>query len=326
MKKHIKLMLLAIGCFIVSGCATFNVGNQVGEDNSFTFIGLYGLMHDDSNLFEPVNEINSMLQEQGYDVRVVDIGDGNKVGQYSLKFDNIEKLCNFEKQPIIILDDYLYYDKDIVFKDNYFKCSRENYKTIFSAHYRYHYRFYDMDSEDGEKLFIYPEDSSEGNEFRTMMLTNYDLKYGIKFDKGTVLSNNATSIDGNTYLWELEPMVDNEILFTFEIPDDIKIDYNDSDINVINDDDIKAGDKVNFNTQIGKKIKTIKIIDKDNNNINYNKVDGKDNEYSFTMPPTEVKITVEYEMDNPKTSKTFIPFIIFGLITGASILLIKGNK
>ena len=326
MKKYIKLILLVIGCFIVSGCTTFNIGTQVGEDNSFTFVGIYGIKDTDTGLFTPVGEISDRLLEQRYDVSVVGLGDGNTAGQYSHKFDDIEKLCNFEKQPVIVLDDYLYYDPDTVLKDNIFKCSRDGYKTIYSAHFKYHYRFYDMDSEEGEKLFIYPEHYNEDNEFRRYMLTDYDLKYGIKFDKGTVLSNNATSIDGNTYLWEFEPMVDNEVLFSFEIADDIKLDYNDSDINVINDDDIKAGDKVNFNTQIGKKIKTIKIIDKDNNSIDFNKTNGKDNEYSFTMPPTEVKIMVEYEMDNPKTSKTFIPFIIFGLITGTSILLIKGNK
>lgn len=326
MKKYIKLMLLAIGCFIVSGCATFNIGTQVGEDNSFTFVGIYGVINTDNNLFNPVGDITARLQEYGYNVSIADLGDGNTAGEYSHKFDNIEGLCNFEKQPIIVLDDYLYYEPNTVLKDNVFKCSRDNYKTIYSAHFRYHYRFYDMDSEEGEKLFMYPEHYDEDNDFRRAMLTNYDLNYKMKFDKGTVLSNNATNVNENIYEWVLEPMVDNEILFSFEIDDDTKLDYNDNDINVINDDDIKAGDKVSFNTQIGKKVKTIKIIDKDNNSIDFNKTNGKDNEYSFTMPPTEVKIIVEYEMDNPKTSKTFIPFIIFGLITGTSILLIKGNK
>ena len=326
MKKYIKLMLLVIGCFIVSGCATFNIITQVEEDNSFTFVGLYGLISDSSDLFSPVDEISERLQEQGYDVNEIDIGDGNRVGQYSHKFDDIEKLCNYEKQPIIVLDDYLYYDPDTVLKDKVFKCSRNGYKTIYSAHFKYHYRFYDTDSPEGERNFIYPENYNENSDARRIMLTNYNLNYKMKFDKGTVLNNNATSIDDNTYLWEFEPMVDNEVLFSFEIADDIKLDYNDSDINVINDDDIKSGDKVIFNTQTGKSIKRINIVDKDNNIINYNKTDGKSNEYSFIMPPTEVKILVEYDMNNPKTGNNIVQILIVGLISGISILLVKGNK
>ena len=44
------------------------------------------------------------------------------------------------------------------------------------------------------------------------------------------------------------------------------------------------------------------------------------------MPPTEVKILVEYDMNNPKTGNNIVQILIVGLISGISILLVKGNK
>ena len=170
-----------------------------------------------------------------------------------------------------------------------------------------------------------------------------NVSFSIKNEKGYKLSNiiikdqNGNIIDyyynGSNYSFVM-PDNDVTIIPSYErVSNSVSVEDNKNTKEfIIEVNDSKAvvyEDKVKFMVEPveGYEVESIDIVDKENNKINYRKTE-KENEYEFTMPDTDVVITLAYKkielIDVPNTIKnpntgTGISIIIIFLLVISSI-------
>lgn len=328
MKKTIYMIIIITFCVLLSGCVTYNMNNSVNEDRSYTISAIYGQKNNKTGFFQPPSEEKlEKYREQGYIVSIENLDENNSVGRFIYEIEDINSLC-VEEAPIITLDDFMYDDINSILEKGVFSCQEEENKKTYSAHFQYHYRFLDSeDYETGERMWMYPDQFSDGNEYKAYMIKDTNLKYEIELQKGTMISNNATIIsdDNKKFTWELSPEGMNDIIFSFEILNDVEIDYKEKDIEILSETS-EQGEEIHFKVKNFEKLKEIIILDEKNNKIEVKKVPRSNDEYFFIMPTTNVKINIEYRVINPETLSgvgIIINLLTIFIILGFTLLNMK---
>ncbi len=202
--KRIKFLLaVCASLFLMTGCVKYNATMEVKADKSMDFKILYALDFsmagtDDT---ETTSEIMSpedkkKFEEAGY--KVENYNEGNYQGvilTYSVdNIDNISKEDDFTLK----LSDMMSEDTK---KNEFFTVK----KGIFKNTYKAKYVFETNDSDEGD-------DSIDMSAY----LKNLDLKFAVKLPNGAK-SNNATSVNGNTYEWDLTKNTTSDISFEFDM-------------------------------------------------------------------------------------------------------------
>lgn len=207
MKKFKLLITVCASLFLMTGCIKYNATMEVKKDKSMDFSIIYAIdmssfddMEDSENSSEDTinEEQKKELEKQGY--KVEDYTEGKYKGsKISVSFDNID---NVSKEDDFNLDLSGMLDKD---SDNkhFFIVKKGFLKNTYKAVYNF-----DANSSDDE--------SSDSAMDMTPYLKNMDLKFTVKLPYAAT-SNNATSVDGTTYTWDLTQQAKSDINFEFDM-------------------------------------------------------------------------------------------------------------
>ena len=208
MKKIKLLFAVCASLFLMTGCIKYNATMEVKKDKSMDFSIIYAMdmssldgMGDDisSSEEETIDEEQKKeLEKQGY--KVEDYKEGNYKGsKITVSFDNIDDVS---KEDDFNLDLSGMLDKD---SDNkhFFVVKKGFLKNTYKAVYKF-----DTNNSD--------EESSETTMDMTPYLKNMDLKFTVKLPNAAN-SNNATSVDGTTYTWDLTQQAKSDINFEFDM-------------------------------------------------------------------------------------------------------------
>ena len=204
MKKFKLLLAVCASLFLMTGCIKYNATMEVKKDKSMDFSIIYAMdmssfeeMGDgDVEESETIDEDQKKeLEKQGY--KIEDYNEGKYKGsKITVSFDNIDDVS---KEDDFNLDLSGMLDKD---SDNkhFFIVKKGFLKNTYKAVYKF-----DTNNSDS--------DSSETTMDMTPYLKNMDLKFTVKLPCAAN-SNNATSVDGTTYTWDLTQQAKSDINFS----------------------------------------------------------------------------------------------------------------
>lgn len=207
--KRIKIVLaLVASLFLMTGCVKYNTTMEVKKDKSMDFTIIYAmdtsslgdLQEDDSSNETLTAEQKAEFEKKGY--KIEEYSEGNYKGVklvYSVKnIDDVSKEGDFN----LTLSDMIKEDSD---KNTFFAIKKDFLKNTYKANYNF--EVVDKNDEDYDPSY---------DATYKQMLPSMDLKFVVTLpDKAK--SNNATSVNSNTYTWELNKDLSTNINFEFEM-------------------------------------------------------------------------------------------------------------
>ncbi len=216
MKKTMKLLSLIAVVVLMSGCVKYDIGMEVGKDNSVSIsltsaisnsLADYASDSDDSE--------KSALEKKGYTVK--EYKDDKWTGfTYTKKYDNIDKISTKDSVKVELSDIMDSEKEDIKY---FFQKKSSLFKTTYVANFTIDTT---SDSSDETDESTTADDSTTSNDMidtegmteamMTSMELNYHITLPVKADE-----HNATTVsnDGKELSWKLEYGKVNEIKYEF---------------------------------------------------------------------------------------------------------------
>lgn len=207
MKKFLKILLVVIMIFGLTGCVKYNVSMSIKDNKSVTLEVIYAIDESLMSSFTESEEkeqsgINlddyNYLKEKGYVVSEYSekTDDGSLSGiKITKTFENIDDITK-DSQKVVDMVNIFNDENSANFDDSqFFYKNGDNYKASFK--------------------FDFSEDTEEGIDYSTYE-SYFNLKYQVSLPKKAI-SNNATSVsdDGKTLTWNLSYAKVNDVEFEF---------------------------------------------------------------------------------------------------------------
>lgn len=208
MKRFKLLFVLAVAMFLMTGCVRYNTTMEVRSNKSMDFKIVYamdvsslGVSSDDSTSSSTLTDAQKAdFEKKGY--KVLDYKQDNYKGvELIYSVDNIDKVSK-DGEFSLGLNDMINEDSD---KNTFFQIKKGFLKNTYIANY-------DFKASDSSSSTSDPETTAAMNE----MVKSMDLKFTVKLPS-TAKSNNATTVDGNTYTWDLTKESTTNLKFEFEM-------------------------------------------------------------------------------------------------------------
>jgi len=313
MKKVFRVLLILITCIVATGCISYDFGNKVNSDRSFTIDVLYAEADLDTGYWAPPRryDLEEIYEEQGYEVSIYQADENNSYLELKYEVENIDELCMKEKSDEAFdVGLFLSGNLNEILENGIFDCQTSPTSKIYNANFQYEFRFLKYYADNPEWITA-EEAQTESSEDDQPAAGTIDISgngpqlnlvYAIAFEKGKILNHNATSYneENNALIWILSEENINEINFSFEIPDDVVVKYKEKEIELLSEK-TDQGEEVRFKVKNINNLKNIVILDENNNRIDCKKVSDSPDEYTFIMPTTNVKIYLEYRITNAET-------------------------
>ena len=218
-KKSVRLIILLVLLFIMSGCTQYHLENTVGEDGEFIINIKYAMVDsDDSRWVSPLSEekINLINQSGG----IASIKNYDEVNQYAditYTFDDINDLCSYDEDVEFDIQDLIYDEEQSYLNKGLLNCKIEGNKVIYNAKFKFYWKL-KGDNPENPDDWIYAADYKDNPDFANLIEAG-GFSYKININKGHVLENNATNVsnDGKTLEWEINKTEINYMNYTFEI-------------------------------------------------------------------------------------------------------------
>ncbi len=266
----------------------------------------YVTLKDGDKIDNIVNDITNNNSKDSYTKRVIDLWYNHFLSDYSNYIEDSIYCNNREIEDIAGFDILGNINKKLVFKKNdSLKC--ENINNSFSmnnpnAQLKYpvgllnQAEFKLMGYTDSSYLYTLLMDANDIHDYLhisstytmdSTSLSNGIIKPVITLDKDSVISAGDGSQE-NPYIFD-------GIVSRYKINVEIVNETENLTVEINDMTQVKHGEEVVFNvTPIkGFKLKNVKIVDKDNNEVDYNTTDNK--QYIFIMPASDVTIIPVYE-------------------------------
>ncbi len=199
--KKIKLLLLSCAIFMLSGCvvATYDITINKNDTGEIMMTIAQVNSEDDTNFGSTIEEIPNATIE---DITFEKNGQTYVGKKVFVPFSSIDELNEIFATLSTETDD----SDDQIESDNSMKVEARR---------------------DGNKVFISLEADPETYEQSKMFLELIDLKFNLKVE-GTVLTNNATTVEDNTYTWNYATLLKDGINFEYETESSTSVVPNDS--------------------------------------------------------------------------------------------------
>ena len=210
MKKIKLLCALATVMFLMTGCMKYNTTMEVRSDKSMDFKIVYAMdlsslggAADDSSSSSVLNESQKAdFEKKGY--KVLDYKQDNYKGvELIYSVDNIDKVSK-EGDFSLGLNDMINENSE---KNTFFQIKKGFLKNTYIANYDFKASNSSTSSSTSD-----PETEAAMKE----MVKNMDLKFIVKLPNAAI-SNNATTVEGNTYTWDLTKESTTNLKFEFEM-------------------------------------------------------------------------------------------------------------
>lgn len=210
--KKIKFMFaIVLSLFLMTGCIKYDATMEVKKDKSMDFkviyamdMSMFGDLSDDSSNSSSSQLINDEqkkeLEKQGYSVKEYkdDKYQGMEV-TYSVKsIDEVSKTEDFELDLSKMLDE----KSD---NNHFFTVMKGFLKNTYKANFKFNNSSAQTTSSSDDDVSI---DTTE-------LMKSMDMKFKVILPNGAT-TNNATTVDGNTYTWDLKEAT-NELKFEFDM-------------------------------------------------------------------------------------------------------------
>ena len=210
--KKIKFMFaIVLSLFLMTGCIKYDATMEVKKDKSMDFKIIYAM---DMSMLGDLNDTSSSssnsklinddqkkeLEKQGYTVKEYkdDKYQGMEVN-YSVKnIDDISKTEDFELDLSKMLEE----NSD---NNHFFTVKKGFLKNTYKANYKFNNSAASSSSSSDDDVSI---DTSE-------LMKSMEMKFKVILPNGAT-TNNATTVDGNTYTWDLKE-AKNELKFEFDM-------------------------------------------------------------------------------------------------------------
>lgn len=229
MKKVLKTISLFLVVVLLSGCVKYNIEMNITKDKKMNMVFVSAvdktMFGEEAQETEDSEELQK-LKDAGWKLEKYE-DDKWKGSKLSKSFDDIDKLST-ENETIFDLNKF---GQEGQMPANVFQKATQDGKTVYKAKFSFKMTSgneeiqdetnEEMDLGENDSLEEVPEDDiSENNESMEEMIKkmsgSMDLKLTVNVPK--VISNNATTVDGNKLTWDLTKMQEGtNIEFAFSL-------------------------------------------------------------------------------------------------------------
>jgi len=229
MKKVLKTISLFLVVVLLSGCVKYNIEMNITKDKKMNMVFVSAvdktMFGEEAQETEDSEELQK-LKDAGWKLEKYE-DDKWKGSKLSKSFDDIDKLST-ENETIFDLNKF---GQEGQMPANVFQKTTQDGKTVYKAKFAFKMTSgneeiqdetnEEMDLGENDSLEEVPEDDiSENNESMEEMIKkmsgSMDLKLTVNVPK--VISNNATTVDGNKLTWDLTKMQEGtNIEFAFSL-------------------------------------------------------------------------------------------------------------
>ncbi|MBQ7105416.1 MAG: hypothetical protein IJN90_06120 [Bacilli bacterium] len=204
--KKIKLLLIFIGIFILTGCVKYNLDMSVGADKSFTLSMIDAVQNE---YYTENDNNNSKAEYEALGYEVEDYKTNTHTGfKITKKFDNIDLLSSSDCGQVELTNILELETSKLIL----FKSTKKDNITTYTADFTYDLTI-DTTSEEADQV--------DYSEYSSTMEFTYSIALPTN---ATILSNNADDVSSDGYIltWTMEYGSKKDIDFVFEIDESKK--------------------------------------------------------------------------------------------------------